>query len=203
MKEPQHRPSPAFYKAADADEHKRQQRIAALTGAQRQDYKALETEHRSNEKSKRNSLKHEHAQKLSDRMRAHLTLEPQPCLKLREPSNAPDDKQLKRMRHAVDDFLAGRKTRDTNAYALQLQQAEKMARGEFKVHSNEVLGKIREDHQQQRDQLLEKCEKDHARDQNKAELKKNAKDITWNRALEKAASQEKERSPKREFGKAR
>lgn len=201
MKEPRHRPNPAFDKAADADEHKRQQRIAALTDAQRQDYKELETGHRAKVRSTRNALAREHAQKLPDRMRAHLTPEPQPHLKLREADKAPDDRQLKRMRHSVDNYLAGKKTRDTNAFALQLQNAEKKTKGEFRRETKTTLDTLRKDHQKERDQFLQHCEKDLSREKTKNAFNENAKDATWFRAVQMATTHEADRDRDRQISK--
>lgn len=207
MKEPRHRPGPDFEKATEPQEQERQQRIAALTDTQRKDYTALEREHHTQEQNLRNTLDRDHARKLPDRMRALLSSEPQPHLKPHGPNKAPDERQLKRMRHAVDDYLAGNKTRDTNAYAHQLQNAEKKANDEFKRETNTKLKSLRQEHQMDRDQFLDRAGKDRSAEQTKAEFDKSAKDPTWQRAVQMAASQEadkdKELKLAKEFGKAR
>lgn len=207
MRESHHRPGPAFDKAADFAEHERQRRIAALTDQQRQEHDALIQSHAKIENDSRHALDRQHGSQLRDRMRAHLTPEPQSHPKPRGLDRAPDDRQLKSMRHAVDDYLAGTKTRDTNAYALQLQQAEAKARGEFTDHMNAVLAKLHDDHQMQRDQFIDKCEKDRARQATKSGFNKSAENATWLRAIEKAAIHEagydRDCQLSKEFGKSR
>ena len=128
---------------------------------QRQEYEALDQSHEANEKDQRHTLNRQHEREMPDCMRALLTPKPQLHLKPRGSDKAPDEKQLKRMRHAVDNYLADKKTRDMNAYELQLQNAEKKVKDQFKRETKSKLDSLRQEHQKERDQFLQFCEKDH------------------------------------------
>lgn len=209
VKEPDHPVGPAFEAARDEDEHKRQQRIAALSAAQRRAFARLERNQEGQEANLRKTQEQRFKGEVAEHMRQKLLpikeqrLEPKGQGRQFRPSHD--------LEQAITDYAGGRQARVRGQYRIEVGLAYDVGRRTVTGAHAQERQKLREAHRRERDAFLAHAERARGRsarqafgdkasskEQPREAFDKAARDPSFRRAFDRAASREAAREHERE-----
>jgi len=210
LREPDHRPAPAFERAGEAEEAKRQQQVAALSEQQQAGYERLLADQKQMRDRQREKQQAQERALVAERMRRHMLQDRQRHLK--PPSERHKLKRPNDLSRAIDDHLAGRETAVTKEYHRQLNAAAARARVEVAKMHKQAREKLAAAQKRQRDVVLSKAARQRAQGTAAKEFnfeaarpprlapqfENAARDQALGRAFEKAVKAEAGRGPENE-----
>lgn len=158
--EAKHPPGPAFDKAREEAEAKRQLKIAALTPDQRRDFDAMLARQGQDLQTGLDDLKRQEPQLLADHMHRHLPQRSDLNYDMGGGKRHHSADEIRAMHLAVTPYLEGRNTPDTRRYAPWLSNSLAKARQDAEQDRTRFIASRHETDRTEQDRFLNQLQRD-------------------------------------------